>query len=98
MIKKVDSPHKTRDKLRNSWRLNLFFVIISFFLTLKIIVEVAYLQNFTIGNCPVSEIYAIEVSFRRKNFAAKERCDAGVNVLAVHMVCPLATFLTYLLI
>ena len=62
---------------------------------LKIIVEVAFLQNFTIGRYPVSEIYAIEVSFRRKNFAAKWRYGAGVNVLAVHMVCPLATFVTH---
>ena len=48
-----------------------FFGIVSFFHMLKMIVEVAFLQHFRIGRCSVSEINAIEVSFRRKNFAAK---------------------------
>ena len=45
----------------------VFFGIVSFFHMLKMIVEVAFLQHFRIGRCSVSEINAIEVSFRRKN-------------------------------
>ena len=38
---------------------------------LEITIEVAYLQNFMIGKCPVSKIYATEVFFQRRNLAAK---------------------------
>lgn len=34
------------------------------FSPVKIIVEVVYLQNFMIGKCPVSKIYATEVFFK----------------------------------
>lgn len=47
------------------------FGMLSFSHKLKIIVEVAYSQNLTIGKCAVFEIYAIEVLFRKTNLAAK---------------------------
>ena len=40
------------------------FGMLSFSHKLKIIVEVAYLQNLTIGKCAVFEIHAIEVLYR----------------------------------
>ena len=47
------------------------FGMLSFSQKLKIIIEVAYSQNLTIGKCAVFEIHAIEVLFRKTNLAAK---------------------------
>lgn len=51
-----------------------FFGIVPFFHTSKIIVEVAYLQNFTIGRCPVSEIHAID------SFVSKEDIRGKIEI------------------
>lgn len=48
------------------------FGMVSFYYISKINVRVGYLQNVMTGKRPVSEVVeAIQVSFRKKNFAAK---------------------------
>ena len=63
MIKIVDLKHNTLLKVFLEAN---FFPEYFYFYILKIIVEVAHLKNFTIGRCPVSEIYAIKFLFRRR--------------------------------
>ena len=53
------------------------FGMLSFSHKLKIIVEVAYLQNLTIGKCAVFEIHAIEVLYRY---------DPGLLVFVVYPI------------
>ena len=60
-------PHPLTPTQANS----AFFGMLSFSHKLKIIVEVAYSQNLTIGKCAVFEIHVIEVLFRKTNLAAK---------------------------
>ena len=75
-----------------------FFGIVPFFHVSKIIVEVANLQNFTIGRFPVSEIYAIG------SFVSKEEIRGKIEIRcwSKRACCPyglsFATCLTHLLI
>ena len=62
------------------------FGMLSFSHKLKIIVEVAYSQNLTIGKCAVFEIHAIEVLFRKTNLAAKLRYGPSLLVFVVYPI------------